>query len=119
MDKTNSGVDADQQQHHSKSDARITGQTLCPFADGDAPIDQKQPDAICEVPNRRGNTDHVDDKDRNHAKLTSNDLECLVRMSGDRLIVESRNHAKPEVEHVKKNEEEQDHTGDALDQIEP
>src|SRR5215211_3346515 len=71
------------------------------------------------MPDCRRDADHVDDKDRYHAKLTGNDVESLVRTMSDRDGVQSRDHSKPEVEHVKKDKEEQDYAGYSLDQIKP
>src|SRR4029079_17356965 len=38
----NRGVNADQQEHNSKRDAGITGQSLRAFANRDAPVDHEQ-----------------------------------------------------------------------------
>ena len=84
-----------------KADTCITRQTLGAFTNRDAPVDQKQPDTVREVPDRGRDADHVDDKYRHHAKLTRDNVERLVRPCGDGNRIQPGNHAKAEVEHVK------------------
>src|ERR1051326_8570540 len=119
MDKADSGVHADEQQHDAKRDAGVTGQTLRAFANRDAPVNEEEPDTVRKMPYRCGDADHVEDKDRDHAKLARDDIKSLVRIIGHGQVVQAGNHPKPEVEHVKKDEEEENDAGDALDQVEP
>src|SRR5689334_16215538 len=106
MNKCDRSVDSNQQQHSAEGDAGITSQALRALSDRNAPIDEKQPDAIRQVPDRSSDTDYVDYKDRHHAKLTRDDVEGFVRMSCHRHVVQTRNHPEAEIEHVKSDEEE-------------
>src|SRR6185295_20327974 len=58
--ESNCRVDADEQQENSKANAGVAGQTLRALANGDAPINQKQPDTVCQMPHRRRDSDQVD-----------------------------------------------------------
>ena len=119
MYKSNSSVDAYQQQHDPKADASVTGQSLCPLANCDAPIDHKKPDAISEMPNCRCDADEIDYEDGRIYKLIAHDCEALIPMRSYRQSIESRNQPKPEIKYVKRYEKEENHTRDTLDQIEP
>src|ERR1041384_5648252 len=106
MNKTDGGVHAHEQKHDTERDACVTGQTLRAFANRDAPVNEEQPNAVREVPHGGGDTDHVKHKNRPHVKLTCDDVEGLTSVRRDRLIVQSGNHSIPEVETVKRDEEE-------------
>src|ERR1044071_9272987 len=69
------GVNADRQQQQTNRDACVTCQTLRAFADGDSPINHEQPNAVRQVPNCRGNSNHVNDENRNHPELTRYDVK--------------------------------------------
>src|SRR5918997_3051190 len=56
------GVDADHQQHEAKSDAGVARQALRTRADGDAPVNQKEPDTVCKVPDGGRDADDVNGK---------------------------------------------------------
>ena len=113
------GIDADQQQENAKPDTGVTSQSLRAFTNGDAPIYEKQPDAISQMPNRCGDTDHVDDEYRDHVKLSRNDLKAPLGIMGHRNVVQSWYQPKPEIQHVKSNKEKQDDSGYSLDGVEP
>ena len=51
--------------------------TLRALTDCDTPVDEKQPDAVGKVPNRRCDSNHIHDEDGNHAKLTRDDVERI------------------------------------------
>src|SRR5205814_1019465 len=119
LNKCNRGVDADREQKQSNRDARITGQALRALADRDAPVNQKQPNTIGEMPNRRRDPDDVNDKDAEVMKLPRDDLETLIGMMRDRHGIQPGNHSKPEIQNVKSNEEEKYDPGDSLNRVEP
>src|SRR3989442_15774548 len=52
MNESNRRIDSNRQQQQTKRNASITGQALRALADRDSPIYQKQPDTICEMPDR-------------------------------------------------------------------
>jgi hypothetical protein len=117
--KSNSRVDTNQQQHDAEGDARVSCQTLRALSDRDAPVDKKQPDAVGEMPDSGCDTDQVDQENPPDMKLTGDDVESEVGSVRDRSTVESGNHAEPEVEHVKKDEKEENNAGKSLNQVEP
>src|SRR5437764_14365361 len=63
LDKCNRRVDADREQKQSNRDACITGQALRSLTDRDAPVNQKQPNAVGEMPNRCRDPNVVHDED--------------------------------------------------------
>src|SRR6266446_3635382 len=112
-------VDSHGQQYRAESDAGIAGHALRSLADRDAPINQKQPDAIRQMPNGRRDPDHIDDKNRDDAEFARDDLERLIRVMRDRHRIKSRNQTKAEIQHVKSNEEKQNYSGHSLDRVKP
>src|SRR2546422_1537336 len=80
LDKCNRRVDADREQKQSNRDACITGQALRSLTDRDAPVNQKQPNTVGEMPNGRRNSDHVYDKDSDVMEFPRDDIETLIRM---------------------------------------
>src|ERR1044071_3153406 len=121
MHKSRQGVDAYGQKRHAESYAGIAGQTLRARANRDAPVNQKQPDAVGEVPDGRRDSDDVDGENPGLTKLALDDRECLVRMMRDRSAVslQARNDAEAHIQHVKGDEEEENHARDALNRVEP
>src|SRR5947209_546914 len=91
FDESGLCVDANSQQHNSNNDAGITGQPLCTLADCYAPVNHKKPDAICEVPDCRNDSDKINGKNpcsrSISCKLAANDLVCLVVMSRNGFVV--------------------------------
>jgi hypothetical protein len=71
------------------------------------------------VPNCGRNPEDVENQNRNHAKFACDNVESFTGMRRNGLVVQSRNQSKAEVEHVEKDEEEQNYTGDSLNQVKP
>src|ERR1700753_2427491 len=113
------GVDADRQKHEANCDAGVAGHALRALADDDAPVNGEEPQPVRQVPHGRRDADEIDDEDDDATELAAHDFISQIRILGDREIVESRNQAEAEVEHVKRDEEEEDYPRDALDCIEP
>ena len=71
------------------------------------------------MPDRRRNSNYIDDKDGNDVELARHNVEALFRMLRHRQSVQPRNHAEPEVQHVKSDKEEKNNARHALNGIEP
>src|SRR6266849_5175081 len=82
-DERNRRVDAHGQQQDSESQTRIAGNLLGPLADRNPPINQKQPDAIGQMPYGSGNSNHVNNEDRDDPELARHNIERLFRMMSD------------------------------------
>src|SRR5882672_11072863 len=82
-DERHRRVDAHGQEHDTESQTRIAGNLLGPLADRNPPINQKQPDAIGQMPYGRGNSNHINNKDRNSPELAGHNIERLFRMMSD------------------------------------
>src|SRR5229473_7032495 len=119
MNECNCRVNADRQKEDAKRDTSITRQTLRSIANRNSPINQKQPHAIRQMPDRRSDPDQVDDENRHDTEFARDDLKSLARVARDRKRVESRKQTKTKMEQVKGNEEKQDYAGDPLNRVEP
>src|SRR3712207_6374093 len=86
-DESREGVDADGQEQDSEGHAGVAGQALGASADGDAPVNQKQPDAVGEVPDGRGDSDDVDGEYPSLTELPGDDAERPIRVMRVRLAV--------------------------------
>src|SRR5712692_7881329 len=71
-------IDAKREQRYPNREACVTRQTLRALPDSNAPIDQKQPGTVCQMPYCGSDADDVDDKNRHDAKLTRNNSKGLV-----------------------------------------
>src|ERR1043165_3987144 len=114
-DEGDLGVDADGQKEQAEGDAGVARQPLRALADDDAPVHGEEPQAVRQMPDGRRDADDVDGEDDVVGELLAHDLERLHRVLGDRQVVEARNQAEAEVEHMKGDEEEEDDARDALD----
>ena len=81
MYKSNCCVNSYRQQKETKHNACVTGQPLCTLADRDSPIDQEQPYAIRQMPNRRENADQINNEDYWIDEFALYNRERRVRMS--------------------------------------
>src|ERR1041384_5681318 len=95
-------VDSDSQQHDTDGYAGIACQTLRALSDSDAPVNQKEPDAVCEMPDGCSNADDIDCKNPCPQKLAANNLESLVVLIRHRFFVEPRNQPEAKIEDVKR-----------------
>src|SRR3977135_1178723 len=113
------GINTYGQQEDAESQTRIARDLLRPLADRNAPIDQKQPDAVCQMPYRRSYPNYIHDEDRDVPEFARNRGKSLVWVMSDRDRVESGNQTKAEIQHVKRNKEKQDDARQSLNGIEP
>src|SRR5713226_7437890 len=71
------------------------------------------------MPDCGRDADNVDDKYWRQSKFPRHNRKRLIGKVSNGLIIQSRNEAEAEVEHMKCNEEEENDAGDSLDCIEP
>src|SRR5215510_16278918 len=71
------------------------------------------------MPHRGENSNHINDKDRDHPELTRNNLERLIRMVCNRKSIQSGNHSESEIQDVERYEEEENDAGHSLNRIKP
>ncbi len=102
-----------------KRDTRVTGQTLRAFANRDAPINQEQPDAIREMPDRRGDSNHVNDERSEPCETHGRRCRTPGQVHVPPKSCSARDHSEAEIEHVESDKEEQNDAGDSLDQVKP